>query len=406
MNTAAEGTRAIILINSLASGGAERVVSRLLSFLARRDGPGAYHLALLEPRIAYDIPPGVPVHVLGRRFGSAACRLLGQAAAAVRLLRLVRRERPAAVLAFMTRSNAIALLGRRCVRGWPRTVVSERVAVSENYRGVSGAIARFLVRSLYRAADRVVAVSAGVAAELRAIGVPEGLVVVIPNPIDLAELEAGARAGVAHRWAAGPIPLLVSVGRLELQKGHSVLLEAVRRVRARREVRLVVFGEGPERAALEAETRRLGIAEAVEWAGFDPNPFPTLARADLFVLPSLWEGFPNALLEAMALGRAVVASDCPWGPRELLADGACGLLVPPADPAALAEAIERLLANESLRRDYGERARRRAAAFALPEIAGRYLEVLLRARADDPGRGCTRARPLTPVPKPGIGHRP
>ncbi|HWP34934.1 MAG TPA: glycosyltransferase [Thermodesulfobacteriota bacterium] len=376
MPTGPDPVRAIVLVNSLAGGGAERVVTRLLGAMASRAGAGAYRLALLDPVVAYELPAGVPVHVLGRRIRNRVWRMLAQVVSVVRLVRLVRRERPAAILSFMTRSNIVALAGRRLARAWPPTVVSERVAVSENYRGLCGLLARAAIRRLYPRADRVVAVSRGVAEELEALGVARGRVVVIPNPVDPDELEIQSRTGPPHRWADGRVPLLVGVGRLEPQKGFHVLLEALRRLRTGREVRLVVFGEGQARGALESQARRLGLAGSVEWVGFHPNPFPTVARADVFVLPSLWEGFPNALLEAMALGRAVVASDCRWGPRELLADGECGLLVPPAEPGALAAAIERLLASEPLRREYGERARRRAAAFALPGIAGRYLEVL------------------------------
>ncbi len=368
--------KAIFLVHALADGGAERVISRLLAALAEGSSPGTYRLAVFEPRITYPVPPGVVVHVLARGSRSLLGKLVTQVEAFVRFLLLVRRERPEAVISFMPRSNSINLAGKSSLRGWPRAIVSERVAVGQNYRGLVRLLVRGAVRRLYARADKVVAVSAGVAEELEALGVPRDRIAVIANPVAVEELERQAASGVPHAWTGLADPVLVSVGRLSRQKGYTVLLRALEQLRKRRAVRLVVFGQGPERIALEAEAAGLGVADAVAWAGFEPNPFPTVAKATVFVLPSLWEGFPNALLEAMALGRPVVASDCPWGPRELLEGGRYGVLVPPGDAGALAEAIDRFLHDGRLRREYGERARLRAMQYALPAIAARYAAVL------------------------------
>ncbi len=368
--------RALFVVHSMTRGGAERVVSRLLAVLAVGHDADAYAVAVLEPGAEYPVPPGVRIHVLGSAQRGLPSKVLGGVRAFVRLARLVRRERPDAVVSFMPRSNALNLLGRRCSRRWPRCVVSERVAVRENYRGLVGVLTRWLIRRWYRRADTVVAVSQGLGDELRGLGVPADRIVVIPNPIDMEAIAEQARLGEALPGPEGPGPLLVSAGRLAPQKGYPVLLEALAIVRRTRPARLVVLGDGPQRRDLDRESYRLGVGGAVVWAGRVANPFPTMARADVFVLPSLWEGFPNALLEAMALGKAVVAADCPWGPAELLGGGRYGILVPRGDPQALAAALDRLLSDEELRRSYGARARARAAEFAASAVAARYVAAI------------------------------
>jgi glycosyltransferase involved in cell wall biosynthesis len=151
------------------------------------------------------------------------------------------------------------------------------------------------------------------------------------------------------------------------------LLHALARVRRERDVRLVVLGRGPLRERLSELAAELGVGEAVRMPGVVANPFAYLARASAFVLSSAWEGLPNVLLEALACGCPVVATDCPSGPREILADGRHGRLVPVADPEALAAAI---LATLDAPPDPGP-LRARAADFALARSADRYLEVLL-----------------------------
>jgi glycosyltransferase involved in cell wall biosynthesis len=138
-------------------------------------------------------------------------------------------------------------------------------------------------------------------------------------------------------------PVVLAAGRLERQKDFPTLLRAFALLRAERPVRLVVLGEGAWRERLAALAATLGVAADVDLPGFQPNPYPFLARTRVFALSSRWEGSPNVLTEAMALGTPVVATDCPSGPREILADGRYGPLVPMGDAPALAAALARAL---------------------------------------------------------------
>jgi glycosyltransferase involved in cell wall biosynthesis len=164
----------------------------------------------------------------------------------------------------------------------------------------------------------------------------------------------------------------IAAGRLVKKKGFDVLLDALARTRRRREVRLVILGEGPERSTLESRVAALGLRDVVALPGFVENPLAWFARADLFVLSSFAEGMPNAMLQAMAAGCPVVATDCPSGPREILEDGRWGTLVPPGDAGALAEAIAFALGSPRARSD----SRARAAAFGIDAIAEQYAGLL------------------------------
>ena len=189
---------------------------------------------------------------------------------------------------------------------------------------------------------------------------------------------------------------MIAAGRLVAKKGFDVLLDAFREVRRRCDAGLVILGEGPLRSALEAKASALGLADAVALPGFQKNPSAWFARADLFVLSSFAEGMPNAMLQAMASGCPVVATDCPSGPREILEDGRWGTLVPPGDVGALADAIMNGLRAPSPRSLFPGRARvralsrERAAAYALDPIAEQYVRLLLPS-----GRG-RLARPQPP----------
>ncbi len=191
------------------------------------------------------------------------------------------------------------------------------------------------------------------------------------------EIREMAKTGEAHSWTLEADPVIVAVGRLTPQKGYSFLLRALSIVRTARPVRLVIFGVGELQEQLAAETARLDLAGAVNWAGFSSNPFPTIRAANAYVMPSLWEGFPVALLEAMALEQAVIATDCPGASSEMLRGGKSGLLVPSRDPAALAEAILAVVSDPALRRDLGARARKRAGEYSAEEVFHRYHTVML-----------------------------
>jgi glycosyltransferase involved in cell wall biosynthesis len=208
----------------------------------------------------------------------------------------------------------------------------------------------------------------------RVTGVPRERITAIHNPVlSLALRERGADP-IDDPWLApdGP-PVILGVGRLVEQKDFPTLVRAFARLRARRSARLLILGEGPERAALERLVAELGVAADVRLRGRVPGAPAFMARAAVFVLSSAWEGFGRVLVEALAMGCPVVSTDCPSGPREILENGLYGPLVPVGDDAALAAAIESVLERPP------ERAalRKRAEDFSLERGVERYLAVLL-----------------------------
>ena len=300
------------------------------------------------------------------------------------LAEYLRRERPEVLLSTSHPANIAALWARRLARATTRLAVSVNVQLSrsgENARKPPPRIRLWQARRFYRWADLVIANSQGIAEDLsRVTGLPPGRIRTIHNPVAAAELEEKMRGRLDHPWfGPGSPPVLLGVGKLKPQKDFPTLLRAFARVRAAREARLVILGEGELKGDLEELARELGVAGDVTLPGFVPNPWPYMARASVFVLSSAWEGFSNVTAEALACGCPVVSTDCPGGgPRELLKDGAYGPLVPVGDDAAMARAILSVLDDPPA----PSILRARAAEFSVDRAVDRYLEAML----EDVGR--------------------
>ena len=201
------------------------------------------------------------------------------------------------------------------------------------------------LRKLYGPADRIVCVSRGVAEDMaRILGPVAPPLTSLPNPVVMPELDRLARAQPDHPWFAdGDTSVILGVGRLSLIKNFPLLVRAFARVRRDRDARLMILGEGKQRQSLLNLAMRLGVADSVALPGHVTNPYAYMARARLFVLSSLWEGFGNVLVEALACGTPAVATDCRSGPAEILDHGRYGPLVPVGDESALADAMRRTL---------------------------------------------------------------
>jgi glycosyltransferase involved in cell wall biosynthesis len=346
-------SRAIV---NLAKGLSERG-SRVEVVLARAHGP---HLSELDPRVR--------VIDLGTRRSARSLPAL---------MRYLHTRRPTVMLACEEAPNGIALLAKRLVGGRTRVVISVHNALSVRARHATSLRLRltpYLARACYRLADAVVAVSTGVADDLAEVtGLERDDIHVIYNPIHTAAIRALAQQPVEHPWfdSGGP-PVLISVGRLVKQKDYPTLLRAFDRLRRRRSARLLILGDGTERSALKALVEELGLETDVALPGFVANPFAYMARAGLFALSSAWEGFGNVLVEAMAVGLPVVATDCPFGPAEILEGGKHGPLVPVGDVDALAAALDAMLDRQFSR----EALVRRAEAFGIEAITARYVAMM------------------------------
>jgi len=264
------------------------------------------------------------------------------------LLRYLRRERPVALLSTCNQANVVAAIAGRLAGGGTRIVLRQGDTLSVTRQHLSGGFARMLprlARWFYPWADHIIANSDGVASDLiECVGLPRNKVTRIYNHVEIDEVLARAEATVDDEWfAPGALPVILGVGRLTEVKDWPTLIRAFALVRDNRAVRLVILGEGKERPAIQALVDELGLQGDVHMPGFASNPYAVMAKAAMVVLSSRLEGLPNVLIEAMALGRPVVSTDCPSGPRELLDNGRLGPLVTCGDVPGLANAIQSVL---------------------------------------------------------------
>ncbi|WP_227815620.1 glycosyltransferase [Nitrogeniibacter aestuarii] len=221
--------------------------------------------------------------------------------------------------------------------------------------------------------DRLIAVSDGVAADLvEHIGVPAEFISTVTNPVITPEILQLAAQPLDHPFfGSHHDPVVLAAGRMTEQKDFPTLLRAFERVRRERRVKMVLLGDQAGHfAELEAMVRTLGIEDDVSFPGFEPNPYRYMARADVFALSSRWEGFGNVMVEALATGLPVVATDCPVGPREILQDGALGPLVPMGDSQALANGIMQMLDE----RPAAERLQAGVAKYTVEHSVDGYLK--------------------------------
>ena len=293
------------------------------------------------------------------------------------LARYLRSARPAAVIADTPRLTHLAIRSARWARARPIVAAVVHSTYSLKFTELTERKrARRLrrMRSLYPLADRIIAVSAGVADDFAAYtGIGRERIEVIHNPvIPPGGITIDPGLDPCRPYRRPGESLIVGMGRLTAAKDFATLVRALARLRERRPARLVLFGDGGEHDRLAALAAELGLADAVVLAGHTDEPYAALAGADVFALSSQWEGFGNVLVEAMAVGTPVVATDCPNGPREILEDGRWGRLVPPGDDAALAEALDGTLADPP----DGERLRAAVARFDSHRVARQYLDTL------------------------------
>lgn len=278
------------------------------------------------------------------------------------------REQPDALLAMNVLAVTSAAMALRIAHNRVRTVATLHEPLN------SGRLLRRARRS-YPHADAVVGVSDGVSAEFAKIpGLECSRSHVVYNPVVSMYLEDKSRDPANHPWMDKPkLPIVLAVGKLIARKDFSTLLRAFARLLVQRPARLIVLGEGRLRPTLRSLARELGIAGQVDFPGFKENPYPFLARADLFVLSSRNEALPTVLIEAMACGCPVVSTDCPFGPREILEGGRLGPLVPVGDAEALAEAMDRTLDDPP----DPDPLRERASFFNVEHAVERYEDLLL-----------------------------
>jgi glycosyltransferase involved in cell wall biosynthesis len=333
-------TKVALFIPNLATAGAERVTVLLANGMAERGY--STDVVLVEKCGDFLADLANDVHVVDLK----AARTVR---AIPKLAMYLRKERPAALISALDYANAAALIAKR-ISGTRTPVITTVHAPRRNaaqYRwGLSGMVLRVCLNRYYRRAEAIVCVSRGVAEDIiQGAGVARERVRVIYNPVIHPRIYELARESIeSSSFPPRQAKSLLAVGRLAPQKDYPTLLRAVQAVRQSTDVHLMILGEGNERSRLESLVKELSLESCVSMPGTVRNPYAYMARTDLLVLSSAWEALPTVLIEALALGTSIVATDCVSGPREILCGGRYGALVPPGDSAALAGAISTALA--------------------------------------------------------------
>jgi glycosyltransferase involved in cell wall biosynthesis len=294
----------------------------------------------------------------------------------IRLARYLRERRPDGVQVSMWPLTIAGIVAHRLAGARGGLVVSEHSTLSRQYAARSWLTRLFLKLSLrvfYPVADARVAVSAAAADDLAATGeIDRASVAVVANPAPAPESRPDRDPAIESMWG-GDGARILSVGRLGPEKNHLMLVRALVLLRRTRPARLMIVGEGPMRPTILATAAAEGVSDLVVLPGYASDPAPFYASADLFVLGSDFEGYGLVIVEAMHFGLPVVSTDCESGPREILADGEYGELVPCGDEAAFAAAMERALASPAQKDKLTGRAR----DLSGEESADRYLALML-----------------------------
>jgi glycosyltransferase involved in cell wall biosynthesis len=359
----------LFVIANLGGGGAERALVNIINGLDRsRFRP---HLALFQKEGVFlpELAADVPVYEIQPTDHGVLHRNWVRMRA---IKRLCEQLEPALVMSVNWQVNLVVAVADWLLRLGCPVVTNEQVALSRHLAGAWQRHVFWVVaRRIYRRVAAVVTISEGIASELQGgLALPSGQFRVIHNPIAIAQIRQ--RAENTADIPATSHPVLVAVGRLDPQKNYPLLLRAIRRVVQEQPVTLSVIGEGRDRPRLQSLLQSLGLEPFVHLLGFQSNPYAYIKRADLFVLSSDYEGFANVIVEALAVGTPVVATDCPYGPAEILADGQYGRLVPPGDEQALAEAILSLLRDPAARHRLSAAGLARAEAFSVERLVPIY----------------------------------
>lgn len=367
-----------MLVDQMGGGGAQR--SAILTATALHHlGHRTTVLAAREGSYASDLPADLNVQILARSWP----RLRGIPVFLVGLWRSVLRHRVDVILTNGFTVGRLALVARSFgrLRGLSVIVVERNTlsaALTDRFPNrLTRSAVRLLTRWLYRRADAIIGVSDGVCRDLEAtLRLPAGSVITIYNPVDTERITAAMNEPVpealSHAFEALRQPVIITTGRLVTQKAHRDLLDAFALLPERTRGSLVILGEGPLRGDLEQHAQKLGIATDVWMPSFVENPWWFMARSDIFALSSHWEGHPRVLLEALACGLCIASTDCPSGPREVLADVPGARLTPVGDPSALAQAIDELLSGPPQAGSDADLDR-----YNPSRVAARYAEVAL-----------------------------
>jgi len=367
----------LAVTGSLEIGGGQRQLAYLLQLLDRDRFDLVLCLSQRTGALLKEIPDDVPVYGL---WGEGARHLHERI---WYLRRIVQEEQPDILYSNLLNAGVLCSLTHKTLRrrmGRPRLVLAV-VNHPHSYRPLH----QRLLKLLYPGADRVVACASEVANYLgQHTRVNPQNISTIYNAVDVEFIRQRAQAPLEHPWLRdGKVPVITCVARMVPQKGYPYLFRAFQRVASELNSRLLVIGDGPEREPMQQLVKDLGIAQQVDLLGTQLNSNNYVAKSDLFVLASLWEGLATVLLEAAAVGTPVISTRVS-GVEDVIDDGVNGFVVPVADPEALAQQMLTVLRDDDLRKQFAQRiAQKVEAIFDVKSIVRAYEHLFLNALSSE-----------------------
>lgn len=368
-------------IYSLGSGGAERIVSLLVNELYTRYN---IKIVLMDDTIFYDIPKNVEVFYLdnSKKNESGLMKLLKVPYLGVKYYIFCRKHKIDVSLSFLNRPNYINIISK-LIGSKSKTIISERAMPSfQHASGLKGAINRVLIKYLYKKADIITANSLGNSLDLKESFNCKS-VKTIYNFFDLKKIEDLSKFKNDFRDEKFTF---ITIGRLDEGKNHKILIDAMKSIDAK----LYIIGKGELKDNLQNQIVTNKLTEKVFLLGEKTNPYSYISKADCFVFSSLYEGFPNVLLEALACNLPIISSDCKSGPREILCSSLgenkqlnksikvaeYGILTPVNNLNSLKEAMQIMMNDSSLRVKLYEKSKTRTKEFSKEKIINEWIDLL------------------------------
>ncbi|MFC2062049.1 glycosyltransferase [Elusimicrobiota bacterium] len=366
--------KVIFIINSLRGGGAEKVVALIIKYLDRKEFEPVLILFQKKGSRLKDIEDMVRIYDLKKRMPVLSFMKL-----VIKTWFIIKKEKPDIVVSFMGAANLVALINKKILKSKIKVIAGIRNLVLIKLKYQRFFLLRYYIHKyLFPASDLVLTNSFAAKEEVEELlNVPGKKIQVIGNPLEIDEIRKLSELPLEHKWYNEDVPVIISAGKLTRAKGFEYLITAFARIIRDFKCRLIILGDGKLKSSLAGLIDELNIKDHVDLPGFRSNPYNYMARSDVFVLSSLWEGLPNVLLEAMACEIPVITTEYSRSVHEIIEDEVNGLVVKPGDADLLAQAILRLLKSKELKEKFIRENKRKIERFNAEDIVKEYEDLIV-----------------------------